>query len=65
MWAERVKQAIGYAETVDELQYIEEKIYHSPKRPDYRSAQGRQIRDTLLSLKDEKHRELANNNPPF
>lgn len=48
-WFERVEQAIEDAQTIADIEYIEDKIVNSEKRQNYRLKKNREKRDYLLN----------------
>ena len=53
-WVERIQEARRMAKTIEDIEYIEDKIRTSPQRPNYRTNAGRETRDLLLSQCQEK-----------
>jgi hypothetical protein len=53
-WVERIQEARKMAKTIEDIEYIEDKIRTSPQRPNYRTNAGRETRDLLLSQCHEK-----------
>jgi hypothetical protein len=57
-YVDRIKEAIGKATTLDRIDYIKEKIETSPEMPNRRTKIGREIRDKLLALSNNKAQDL-------
>jgi len=57
MYKEKILQAIEYAETLDDIDYIEEKLKVTPQI-NRRTKEGRELTDELLNLTNQKARYL-------